>query len=154
VNRTTCSVSGKSRFTESKSAVSNVSVLLNPSRRAAAAVAELGTMQHSRHVRQHMTSAQRQSILADYRQGQRTQKECAAQAGISVSTLQAWLRKRPARPVSAGPAFVAVPNLLSASPSASAYAYRLQWPGGLSLEVRSGFSAQELAALLELLPKP
>src|SRR5271156_4421068 len=108
-------------------------------------------MQDATHVRQHRTPAQRKKILEDYRQGQRTQKEYAAQAGISVSTLQAWLRKRPARASSAGPAFVAVPNLLSAS---SGPVYRLQWPGGLSLEVRSGFAAQELAALLQLLPKP
>jgi len=107
-------------------------------------------MQHATHVRKHRTPAQRKNILQDYRAGQMTQKEYAAQAGISVSTLQAWLRKRPARAVSAGPAFVAVPNLLSASP---APAYRLQWPGGLSLEVCSGFSAQELGALLQLLPK-
>ena len=80
-----------------------------------------------------------------------TQKEFATQAGVCVSTLQAWLRKRPACATAAGPAFVAVPNLLSAP---SAPAYRLQWSGGLSLEVRSGFSAPELAALLQLLPKP
>ena len=108
-------------------------------------------MQHATHVRKHRTPAQRENILQTYRQGQMTQKECAAQAGLSVSTLQAWLRKRPARAVSAGPAFVAVPNLLSASPAAPAY--RLHWPGGLSLEVCSGFSAQELGALLQLLPK-
>ena len=80
-----------------------------------------------------------------------TQKEFAARAGISVSALQAWLRKAPARPISEDSVFVAVPNLLSASPGASAY--RLQWPGGLSLEVGSGFSCQELGTLLELLPK-
>ncbi len=80
-----------------------------------------------------------------------TQKEFAARAGISVSTLHAWLRKTPARPAAADPVFVAVPNLLPASPAASAY--RLQWPGGLSLEVGSGFCSQELAALLQLLPK-
>jgi transcriptional regulator with XRE-family HTH domain len=75
-----------------------------------------------------------------------TQKDFAAQAGFSASTLQAWLRK-----TSDGPAFVALPNLLSAAPAAAAY--RLHWPGGLSLEVRSGFSSRELAALLQLLPK-
>jgi transcriptional regulator with XRE-family HTH domain len=80
-----------------------------------------------------------------------TQKEFAAQAGLSVSTLQAWLRKAPVRPAASDSVFVAVPNLLSASPSVSAY--RLQWPGGLSLEVGSGFSAQELGTLLQLLPK-
>jgi transcriptional regulator with XRE-family HTH domain len=79
-----------------------------------------------------------------------TQKEFAARAGLSVSTLQAWLRKAPASQPAGGSVFVAVPNLLSASP---APAYRLQWPGGLSLEVGSGFSSQELGALLQLLPK-
>ena len=80
-----------------------------------------------------------------------TQKEFAAQAGVSLSTLQAWLRKAPARPPARGAVFVAVPNLLSAAPAAPAY--RLQWPGGFSLEVRSGFSCPELGALLQLLPK-
>jgi transposase-like protein len=108
-------------------------------------------MQNSTLVRKHRTSAQRQSILQDYRRNQMTQKEFAAQAGISVSTLQAWLRKAPASPPAGGPVFVAVPNLLSAAPTAPAY--RLQWPGGLSLEVRSGFSSPELGALLQLLPK-
>jgi len=79
-----------------------------------------------------------------------TQKEFATQAGVCVSTLQAWLRKAPDRQPAAGSVFVAVPNLLSAP---SAPAYRLQWSGGLSLEVRSGFSPQELGALLQLLPK-
>jgi hypothetical protein len=80
-----------------------------------------------------------------------TQREFAGQAGLSVSTLQAWLRKAPASLPEDGPAFVAVPNLLPAPPAAPAY--RLQWPGGLSLEIGSGFSAPELGALLQLLPK-
>ena len=79
-----------------------------------------------------------------------TQKEFATQAGLSVSTLQAWLRKNPSRAAPPGPAFLAVPNLWSAAPAPPAY--RLQWPGGLSLEVRAGFVAGELAALLQLLP--
>jgi hypothetical protein len=107
-------------------------------------------MQNSRPVRKHRTPAQREQILRDYRQSQLSQKEFAAQAGLSVSTLQAWLKKGPGRPGSTGPAFVAVPNLFPASPAPSVY--RLQWPGGLSLEVRAGFASQELAALLQLLP--
>jgi hypothetical protein len=77
--------------------------------------------------------------------------EFAAHAGIGVSTLAAWLRKAAVKK-EGGFSFVAMPNLLSAAPVAPAY--RLQWPGGLSLEVRSGFSAQELGALLQLLPTP
>ena len=108
-------------------------------------------MQDSTQVRKHRTSTQRESILQDYRRSQMTQKEFAARAGLSISTLQAWLRKAPARQPANDSVFVAVPNLLSASPAAPAY--RLQWSGGLSLEVRSGFSPQELGALLQLLPK-
>ena len=78
------------------------------------------------------------------------QKEFAAQAGIGVSTLATWLRQAAVKK-EGGSSFVAVPNLFSASPAVPAY--RLQWPGGLSLEVRSGFSSQELGALLQLLPK-
>src|SRR5580700_3907064 len=105
-------------------------------------------MQDSTRVRKHRTPAQREKLLQDYRRSQMTQKEFASQAGLSVSSLQTWLRKTPA--ASEGPAFVAVPNLLSASPAVPGY--RLQWPGGLSLEVGSGFSCRELAALLQLLP--
>jgi hypothetical protein len=48
-----------------------------------------------------------------------------------------------------GSSFVAMPNLLPAPPAGPAY--RLQWPGGPSLEVRPGFSSGELASLLRLL---
>jgi hypothetical protein len=80
-----------------------------------------------------------------------TQKEFAAQVGISLSTLHAWLKKatEAKRPP---PGFVAVPNLLTGRPAPADY--RLQWPGGLTLEVRSGFAVEDLAALLQLLPPP
>ena len=107
-------------------------------------------MQDSSHVRKHSTAAQREKILQAYGRSQLPQKEFAAQAGIGVSTLAAWLRKAAVKK-EGGSSFVAVPNLLSASPAAPAY--RLQWPGGLSLDVRSGFSSQELGALLQLLSK-
>jgi len=81
---------------------------------------------------------------------QLSQKEFAAQAGIGVSTLTAWLRKAAVNKERRA-SFVAVPNLLPASPSGPAY--RLQWPGGLSLEIRPGFSSGELASLLQLLPR-
>jgi hypothetical protein len=79
-----------------------------------------------------------------------TDKAYAAQSGVGVSTLHAWHRKAARQPADAPPAFVAVPNLLAAVPPAPGY--RLQWPAGLSLEVRSGFTPAELAALLQLLP--
>ena len=107
-------------------------------------------MQNSTYVRKHRTPAQREKLLQNYRQSQLTQKEFAAQAGIGVSTLHAWLRKAPGRPAAGGAAFVAVPNLFSAPPAPPSY--RLLWPGGLSLEVGAGFASRDLAALLQLLP--
>ena len=106
-------------------------------------------MQNSLPVRKHSTPTQREKILQAYQRSQLTQKEFAREAGIGVSTLAAWLRKAAVKGKDC-PSFVAVPNLLPA-PSPGP-AYRLQWPGGLSLEVRSGFSTGELAALLQLLP--
>ena len=99
--------------------------------------------------RKHFTAEQREKILQSYRGSSLTQKEFAAQAGVSLSTLQAWLRKA-SDAQGPPPGFVAVPNLLAARPAPAAY--RLQWPGGLALEVRSGFAAEELAALLQRLP--
>jgi hypothetical protein len=106
-------------------------------------------MQDSTGARKHSTAEQREKILQGYQESSLTQKEFVAQAGISLSTLHLWLKKGPApkRPESR---FVAVPNLLSARPAPAAY--QLQWPGGLTLEVRSGFAAEELATLLQLLP--
>jgi hypothetical protein len=107
-------------------------------------------MQNPARVCHHSTPEQRAKILHLFRDSQLTHKEFAAQAGIGVSTLHAWLRKAAPKKGGGGPAFVAVPNLFSSLPSAPAY--RLQWPGGLSLEVSAGFASEELAALLELLP--
>ena len=106
-------------------------------------------MQNSKPVRKHRTPGQRGAILRDYQQSPLTQSEFAAKVGVSGSTLQAWLRKIPSRAAPIRPAFLAVPNLWSAAPAPPAY--RLQWPGGLSLEVRSGFVSEELAGLLQLL---
>jgi hypothetical protein len=100
-------------------------------------------------VRKHSTPEQREKILQSYRESSLTQKEIAVQACVCVPTLQAWLRKAAVRE-GTDSRFVAVPDLLSALPAPAAY--RLQWPGGLSLEVRSGFAPAELAALLQLLP--
>jgi transposase-like protein len=106
-------------------------------------------MQNKSPVRKYSTPAQREKILQSYQRSQLTQREFAAQAGIGVSTLAVWLRKAAVNQAG-GSSFVAVPNLLPV-PSAGP-AYRLQWPAGLSLEVRSGFSSGELATLLQLLP--
>ena len=107
-------------------------------------------MENSARIRRRWTSAQREKILRLYRKSSLTHKAFAAQVGVGVSTLHAW-RRQAAETKSAGEAaFVAVPNLLPAGPAAPTY--RLEWPGGLRLEVAAGFAAAELAALLQLLP--
>ena len=105
-------------------------------------------METAARTRQRWTPAQRAEILQNYRSSELTQKQFVAQAGLGLSTLNGWLRK--AKRVEAGrSSFVPVPNLLAAS--ASPATYRLQLPRGLSLEVRSGFDAQELGRWLALL---
>jgi transposase-like protein len=105
-------------------------------------------MQNSSRTRKPSTPAGREEILQSYEQSQLTQKEFAEQAGIGVSTLAAW-RRNAREGKGRRPSFVAVPNLLASVPAAPAY--RLQWPNGLSLEIRAGFLAGELADLLQVL---
>ncbi len=99
-------------------------------------------------VRMRLTQAQREAILTAYRRSQLTQREFARQARISVSALQLWLRKAAARPCTQT-AFVQVPNLLAQAPGPAVY--RLHLPGGIDLEVGSGFRPEELASLLQAL---
>ena len=100
-------------------------------------------------VRKRPTQAQRETILTAYRRSQLTQREFAGQAGISVSALQLWLRKAAARASTETSAFVEVPNLLAQAPGPAVY--RLHLPGAIGLEIGSGFRADELASLLQLL---
>ena len=104
-------------------------------------------------IRKRLTLTQREELLASYRGSDLTQREFARQQGIGVSTLQNWLRQTARQRKATAPAvqtFLPVPNLLSATPCPPAY--RLQWPGGLTLEVRTGFVPAELAELLQRLP--
>jgi hypothetical protein len=100
--------------------------------------------------RKHSSAIQREKILDFWRTTALTDKEYAIQAGVAVSTLHAWRRQAAGQSPKTRPTFVAVPNLLAANPPGPDY--RLHWPGGLSLEVRTGFAPAELAALLQLLP--
>ena len=106
-------------------------------------------MQISRPVRKHASPARRERIVQRYRTTQLTQGDFAAHAGISVSTLHKWLRQTPAKTPDK-PRFIALPNVIGAPVSGPAY--RLVFPSGLALEVRAGFTSQELAAWLQLLP--
>jgi len=109
----------------------------------------VGAMQMPLRKRKHRTVEEREEIVQSYRESGLTQKEFVERAGISVSALQSWLRRAEPTGKPGSPAFIAVPNLMSAPAP-----YRLQWPGGVSLEIRSGFRAQEVAALVQLLERP
>ena len=108
-------------------------------------------MENESSIRRRRTPAERAQILDHYHQSGLTQKGFAAQAGISCSALNAWLRRARTPADSHPPQFVPVPNLLSAG--RGGVAYRLQWPDGFTLEVVAGFAAAELSALLQALQR-
>ena len=101
--------------------------------------------------RKRFTSSEKARILTSYRGSQLSQREFAAEAGISVSALQCWLRQSgaAAKPDDAS-AFIAIPNLL-ASAQKQSFSYRLQLPGGLNLEIALGFAPGEVVELCRLL---
>ena len=100
--------------------------------------------------RKHHTATEREAIIHRYQASELTQREFARQQGIGLATLNKWLRRaRGGTPKE--PQFIPVPNLLA--PPTAPSLYRMVWPGGLVLEVRAGFSPQELAALLQVLPR-
>lgn len=103
----------------------------------------------NRSARQSFTPEQRARITQDYRRGQLSQKEFAAQAGIGVTTLQSWLRKAAGATPAPRVKFLPVPNLLNAAPARSTY--RLHLTGGMQLEVSSGFRPEELSTLLRVM---
>ena len=100
--------------------------------------------------RRRHTAAQREKLLVAYRRSGLTQKAFAAQTGIGHSTLTSWLRKAgdppSAEPAEDPPALIRVPNLLP--PAGRGPAYRLEFAGGLTVEVARGFDPEELRRLL------
>jgi transposase-like protein len=96
--------------------------------------------------RKHRTPAQREEILKRYHRSGLSQNQFAIQAGLSLATLNGWLRRASAKK-SSFPALVQIPNLLPATPSG---AYRLRLPSGAVLEAPPGFKLQEVSALLQL----
>jgi transposase-like protein len=106
--------------------------------------------QTTRVSRRRHTPAQGEKLLAAYRRSGLTQKAFAAQTGIGHSTLTSWLRKA-GDPPSAGPAddppaLIRIPNLLPAADGVAVY--RLEFAGGLTVEVARGFDPEELRRLL------
>ena len=108
-------------------------------------------MENESRNRRHRTPAERAQMLDQYHQSGLTQEAFAAQAGISCSALSSWLRRAAANADSLQPQFLRLPNLFSAGRGSAAY--RLQWADGFSLEVATGFAAQELGALLKTIQR-
>ena len=104
-------------------------------------------MENESSIRRRRTPAERAQILEQYHQSGLTQKDFAAQAGISYSALSSWLRQAFRKADSHPPEFVPVPNLLATGRASTAY--RLQWSDGFALEVVAGFAPSELSALLQ-----
>lgn len=96
-----------------------------------------------------LTQAQREQILRDYHRSELSQREFAAQTGIGLSTLQIWLRSAASRTSAATTKFIEVPNLVSSVPAVSIY--RVHLPGGMQVEVNSGFEPGDLTTLLQVL---
>jgi hypothetical protein len=103
-------------------------------------------MQEDQTARKRYTPEERERIVAAYRKSQMTQREFAAQAGISLSCLSLWLKKSK----KGSPAgFIEVsPSLPKGWPQLGSY--RIESPGGWSLEVGRGFEGEELTRLCQI----
>lgn len=90
--------------------------------------------------------------MASYRRSQLSQRQFAAEAGISLSALRCWLQPAgPSAAEAAEPApFIAIPNLLPPAPNQT-FSYRLQLPGDLNLEIAPGFVPAEVRELCRIL---
>ena len=105
-------------------------------------------MQQPLPIRRHHTPEQRSHIIDEYRRSGLTQGEFAAQAGIGKSTLTLWLRKSSRESAARPAALISVPNLFASTAEASVC--RVQFPGGITVEMTPGFPSSELASLLGL----
>ena len=87
----------------------------------------------------------------EYQGGSLTQREMAARHGISVGTLQNWLRQqRSGKPERSGPGWIEV---IPESPTAKDI-YRLEFPGGQVLVLGPGWRPEEVRALVGILRLP
>jgi|SRR5688572_5029321 len=97
-------------------------------------------------IRKRFTPAEREAFLKGYRQSGLTQQAFVAQAGISLASLSKWLRR--ARSLKAPRGFVEIPAL---KPSAGAAGFKVEFPGGVKLEIARGFSPAEAEQLCRML---
>jgi len=100
-------------------------------------------------MRRRRSATQITQLIAQYKGSGLTQREFARSAGIGYSTFTSWLRRRRAIPAATARPWVAVDVVKAASPVSSAR-YQLEWPNGMRISVGTGFDAQEVGQLLNL----
>lgn len=104
--------------------------------------------------RRRFSPEEREQLLAAYRQSGLTQREFAAQYGVSASSLVLWSRKDRRNSVPAArPSFIALPTGLPAMTSTSR-TYAIEFRGGRRLEIARGFERQEVEHLCQILSQP
>ena len=98
-------------------------------------------------VRRRHAPEQVAGILAEYERGPATQREIADRHGVSVGTIQNWLRRRERQVSASGNGWIEV----VAEEAAAAGAYRIELPNGRTLVLGVGWRAGEVRELVGLL---
>jgi len=102
-------------------------------------------------VRPHRTPAQREEILAAYRQTSLSSHQFAHRHGIAASTLFRWRRQSPGSSHRDTAEWIEVPNLIGSRPPAPVY--RLCFANGVSVELPAGFQPDEVRTLAEVVSR-
>lgn len=103
------------------------------------------------HRRRRYSAGEVQRIVAEYREGMRTQREIADQYGVCVGTLRNWLsRTSSAPPARTDPGWIEV---VAEAPSLGT-TYRIELPGGRALVLGSGWRTDAVRELVGLLCTP
>jgi transposase-like protein len=105
-------------------------------------------MQKCSRARKRLTPGQRREIVEAYRRSSLSQERFAAQADISVSALQLWLRQG-AVPKAVAPRLIQLPNPLAALPTPARCLFRVRLTSGAVIEVEGGFEPDTLAPLFK-----
>ena len=100
------------------------------------------TTRRRRHTQQEIDA-----IVARYRRGEATQRDLARHHGICVGTLQNWLRKH--APRSGAPEAHWI-ELIPEGPKGGS-SYRIEFPGGPTLVLSSGWRSAEVRELVQAL---
>jgi hypothetical protein len=100
--------------------------------------------------RRHRNPSEIQELLKRYRESQSSQAEFVRTEGICLATLRNYLKGELShRAASEG--FIEVERADSFPDGEPRHPYRICFSGGVQLEIPSGFSNREVAALLEVI---